>query len=139
MVSKHAKSIIGMLRVLETSCNKSYINYRFGSKIFEKTQTIVMDENKMTKSPYQIKPKEETKEEVYFEEKKEEISDSSDLTPKHTPKGIFVPTPTDIPEIDPSTVTGQYKEHVLGTRSKLNELISLINEGAWKRVSNKNK
>ena len=55
-----------------------------------------------------------------------------------TDNGIFVPTPTDIPEIDPNTVNGPNKEFVLGTRSRLNKLIELINGGKWKSTT-KNK
>ena len=52
VISKHAKSVISMLRTLETSCNKNFVDYRLGSKIFEKTQTIILGEGGKMKQNY---------------------------------------------------------------------------------------
>lgn len=141
IISKHAKSMISMLRTLETFCNKHFVDYRLGSKIFEKTQTLVSNEEDKSNQVYD-EGRDETKQTIYEEDKKmtyeiDEESSGEFVNLKETPNGIFIPTPPDIPEIDPNTLTEPYKEHILGTRSRLDQLIELINGGTWKSVSKK--
>lgn len=136
LLSKHVKTLVSMLRTLESQCNKLFKNYRFGSKIFDKTQTIIMNEENNTKSIYREKDEEEEEKftdirlsESEFDLRQSEMAEKGGWT--------LVPVPSDVPEIDPSTVQGKYKEYVLGTRQRLGKLIDMINNGNWKKVSSK--
>eukprot|EP00344_Euplotes_crassus_P001101 CAMPEP_0197006980 /NCGR_PEP_ID=MMETSP1380-20130617/38317_1 /TAXON_ID=5936 /ORGANISM="Euplotes crassus, Strain CT5" /LENGTH=921 /DNA_ID=CAMNT_0042426863 /DNA_START=160 /DNA_END=2922 /DNA_ORIENTATION=+ len=144
IVSKNAKTMISMLRTLELSCNKNFVNYRFGSKIFEKTISILNHEDEGAAPVYEEAkkfqvnmPKEESKETPSLEELKLEPNPSKEIEFIETKNGLQVPTPTDIPDLDPNSVNQEYKEYILGTRAKLGEFIKMVNEGNWKRVTNK--
>jgi hypothetical protein len=45
LLSKHVKSLVSTLRILESQCYKNFKKFRLGSTIFEKNQTIIMHDN----------------------------------------------------------------------------------------------
>jgi len=132
ILSKHVKVVINMLRTLESLCNKTFFNYRFGSKIFEKTQTIILDENYQSKSIY---AKDEEEDAEFVEENKEESDDEDDSNSNC----IRVKYPKDVYDIDPETLDERQREFIIGTRSKLRDLINLVNKRDWKQISDKKK
>lgn len=138
LLSKHAKSLIAMLRTLESSCNKTYFNYHFGSKIFEKTQTMVMDENYQSKSYYEERKEDRKDEEEvgeYIEKEETKVQTENKKPSKHD--FTIVPCPKDVPDIDPATVPEEQRQYIIGTRSRLGMLLDLINKGDWKQIANK--
>lgn len=134
-VSKNAKSMMSMIRTLEQACNKNFVNYRFGSKIFEKTMTILSNEDAEAVPVYE-EAKQFRQKNKQAEEAKEEVKEILE-TPtiaeiKEGENGIIVPTPSDVPDLDPGSVNQEYKEYILETRNKLKSLIKMVNEGKWK-------
>lgn len=126
LLSKHAKSMINMLRTLESICNKSI------ERILPQ-KPVSVEEREEIQEPdeeEEIKVRDDGKE-MMFEQ--EEFGASRD--PKS--KCIIVKYPNDVPDIDPSTVPEHQRAFVTGTRGRLRELVDLINTGKWKRISNK--
>lgn len=131
VLSKHAKSLVSMLRTLESLCNKTYFNYRFGSKIFEKTQTIILDENNQSRMAYIPPELDEEEEEKLVDEEEEKVANGKPyvLESSNKPKtySIKVPYPTDVEDINPDDVEDEHREYILGTRKRLTQLIDLTN------------
>jgi hypothetical protein len=127
LLSKHAKSMINMLRSLESICNKSL-------EQIHPQKLVSLEEEEVEEQPgdeeEEVKVRDDGTEIMY---EQEEFGASRDPNSKC----IVVKYPNDVPEIDPSTVPESQRAFVTGTRGRLKELVDLINTGKWKRISHK--
>eukprot|EP00344_Euplotes_crassus_P000623 CAMPEP_0197017898 /NCGR_PEP_ID=MMETSP1380-20130617/79800_1 /TAXON_ID=5936 /ORGANISM="Euplotes crassus, Strain CT5" /LENGTH=147 /DNA_ID=CAMNT_0042445053 /DNA_START=423 /DNA_END=866 /DNA_ORIENTATION=+ len=129
-----------MIRFLETSCTKKFVHTKPEMKIFES--------DKSHKPSLEISLNSEDGDSnndqnctEQFEESKDGSTTDCDTSPsmemlklRQDTDDIKVPVPTDIPEIDPNSINEEDKEHILGARYRLENLINLINKGKWKKV-----
>mmetsp|Transcript_19248 Transcript_19248/g.22293 ORF Transcript_19248/g.22293 Transcript_19248/m.22293 type:complete len:483 (-) Transcript_19248:1230-2678(-) len=132
---KHIKTLSNMFRTLDGICRKNYMNSRLGSHIFHKAQDFLKGDNDVV-DPITRKILDEEEEDKYAEERK-----SPALRPSSPGKNqdMFLEYPNDIKQVNPNSLKEEHKEYVLGTRSRLNGLIDLINDNSWKFLKTKNK
>ena len=122
---RHLKSISSMIRTLDSVCRRNYQSQNIVSKIFERSADL------------------KKLQDADDEEEKETIDESKEIdfdTPSDSKESSTrIEYPTDIPNIPIDKIADhKYKDQILGTRSKLKELVDLINQGPWKFLKSKN-
>ena len=129
---KQVKTLLNMIRTLDSSLSKIHNRPRLGTKIFER----VAGKDRVDEfDPNFERKQDEEEEDEKIDETKELDLDSPSNT-KHA--STRVEYPDDIMELDPNKVNSNYKEHIIRTRARLNELVDLINTGRWKFIKSKN-
>lgn len=129
LAGKHTKVLSSMIRTLDSACHKTYANHRLSSQIFDKTLMMSKEETKSNDFASRQNLEEEKRgnqEDIY------DIMNSKESFPK-------LEYPDDIKEIDPSTLQEEHKQYIMGARSRLHELIDLINSDEWNYVKTKGK
>lgn len=131
LTGKHIKSLLSMMRTLDSSLSKLYNHPRLGTKIYERTSAKDRVDD--------FDPNSERKQDEEEEDKYEETPEIDLDTPNDSKESCTrVQYPNDIPRLNPDKINSPYKEHIIGTRSRVNELVDLINTGSWKYIKSKN-
>lgn len=129
---RHIKSMLNIIRTLDSSLAKLYDHPRLGTRIYQRTSVKErIDDFDPNSERKQDEEEEDKRDEEPSEVETQFASDSKESWTR-------VLYPTDIPKLNPDKINSPYKEHIVGTRSRLNELVDLINTKDWKYVKSKN-